>query len=386
VDSPTRNSRPSRPLRIVPEAPGFDAPKPLRARVAARGWRSCRIRFPWAILLPAFPNPCCFFAKAEDSEQIAQTASQKRLSKLPSKGGKSHQIFQLSCDLRPASIRSARMETMRPVFEFLDYREVLKEAYEERKSESPLFSYRVLADFLGLDPSNVFRILQRDAHLPARVQSRAIEFIGLSGRSAEYFLLLIAYARERNSKARMEILEKAMALRDVSRRKLEERELAYYENWWVVAVRSMLEVVDGRFRPAEIAARLSPAVTEAEVAKAMELLLDLGLAKKASSGRFVISDAHLTAGGEEKTEAVRSYQRQILSLASESLARFPKDHRDVSTIAFAVDQDAFREIREMLRECRRQIQKRIEDSKKPDRVIQLAMALFPLAPALEVDA
>lgn len=275
---------------------------------------------------------------------------------------------------------------MRPVFEYLDYRDVLKEAFEERKSVSPLYSYRMLAEFLGLDTSNVFRIIQGDAQLPARCHSRAIEFLGLSGRSAEYFLLLITYARERNNKVRMEILEKAMALRDVARRKLVDQELAYYKDWWIVAVRSMMEIVEGKVRPAEIAARLSPKVSEAEVSSAVELLLDLGLVKKASSERFVLSETHLTAGGEEKTEAVRNFQRQILALASESLERFPREQRDISTITFAVDRDASQEIREMLRECRRQIQKRVEDAKQPDRVLQLAIALFPLAPALEVDS
>lgn len=275
------------------------------------------------------------------------------------------------------------MEPMRPVFEYLDYRGILKDAYEERKAGSPLYSYRMLAESFGLDTGNVFRILQGDAHLPARCQSRAIEFLGLTGRSAEYFLLLIAYARERNAKARNDILEKAMALRDVARRRLVDQELAYYRNWWSSGVRSLLEVTEGRARASEIAGRLVPEVSEDEVNHALELLLELGLVKKAASGKLILSEAHLTAGGDEKTEAVRGFQRQILSLASESLERFPKEQRDVSTITFAVDRNAFVEIREMLRECRRQVQKRIEESEHPDRVMQLAMALFPLAPALE---
>lgn len=275
---------------------------------------------------------------------------------------------------------------MRPVFEYLDYRDILKDAYEERKASSPLFSYRILADTLGLDPSNTFRVLQKDLHLPARCLPRVFEFLGLTGRSAEYFQLLTAYARERNGEARKEILEKALALRDVARRKLVDQELAYYRDWWVVAVRSMLEVVQGRVRPAEIAARLNPPVSENDVERALELLLELGLAKKASSGRIMLSETHLTAGGEEKVEAVRDFQRQILSMAAESLERFPREQRDISTITFAVDREAFVEIREMLRECRRQIQKRIEESRNPDRVLQLSMALFPLAPAPAEDS
>jgi uncharacterized protein (TIGR02147 family) len=272
---------------------------------------------------------------------------------------------------------------MRPVFEYLDYRDILKDAYEERKASSPLFSYRILAETLALDPSNTFRVLQKDLHIPSRCLPRVLEFLGLTGRAAEYFQLLTAYARERNTDARKELLEKALALRDVARRRLVDQELAYYRDWWVVAVRSMLEVVQGRVRPAEIAERLCPAVSESDVERALELLLELGLAKKASSGRIVLSETHLTAGGEKRVEAVRDYQRQVLSLAAESLERFPREQRDVSTITFAVDREAFVEIREMLRECRRQIQKRIEESRNPDRVLQLSMALFPLAPAPE---
>jgi len=272
---------------------------------------------------------------------------------------------------------------MHPIFEYLDYRDLLKDAFEQRKAERPLYGYRMLAEELGQDTSNIFRILQKDAHLPARCQSRAIEFLGLSGRSAEFFVLLIAYARERNTEARQEILEKAMALRDVESRQLAAKESAYFRDWWVVAVRSLLEVVEGRSQASLLGSRLRPQVAEAEIDNALDLLLELGLVKKASSGRLSLSEAHLNAGGEAMTQAVRGFQRQILSLASESLERFPKDQRDLSTLTFAVNSSTFSEIREMLKEFRQQLQKRVEDSPHPDRVMQLSIAFFPLAPAAE---
>lgn len=272
---------------------------------------------------------------------------------------------------------------MRSIFEYLDYRDLLKDAFEDRKASSPLYSYRMMAEALGQDTSNIFRILQKDAHLPARCQSRAIEYLNLTGRSAEYFVLLIAYSREKDPQARHDILEKAMSLRDVANRQLGENELAYFRDWWVVAVRSLLEVVEGRVQPATMASRLCPAIQESDVVKALDMLQELGLVKKASSGRLVLTEAHLNAGGDEKTQAVRHFQRQILALASESLERFPKEQRDVSTLTLAVDRTAFMEIRGMLREFRQQIQKRVEEAPRPDRVMQLSMAFFPLAPAQE---
>ena len=271
---------------------------------------------------------------------------------------------------------------MKPVFEYLEYRCYLKDAFDERKASNPFFSYRVLAESLGLDTSNLFRILHEEAHLPARCQPRTLEFLGLSGRSAEYYSMLVAYARERGAKSRNDILEKAMSLRDVARRQLEEEQLAsYFGNWWVVAVRSLLEVTDGRCVPSELARRLSPAVSESEIERSLKILEDLGLVKKASSGRLVLAEAHVTAGGEVRTKAVRQFQRQILALASESLERFAREDRDVSTLTLALDAPTFAQIREILRECRRQIQKCVEDAPTPDRVMQLSMAFFPLAPA-----
>lgn len=268
---------------------------------------------------------------------------------------------------------------MKSVFDYLDYRDMLKDRFEERKSSS-FYSYRMMADSFGMDTSYLFRILQHEEHLPARCQSRATEFLGLTGRSAEYYLLLIAYARERNAKSKKEILEKALALRDVSRHELLDAEIAYYQEWWVAALRALLEVSGGRAVPKELASKLVPPVSEEEVAKALLLLEQLGFVKKLSSERLVSTEVHVTSGTTgEKIAAVHRYQRIILDLASQALARFPKERRDVSTLTVAVDMEAHLEIRGLLRECRRQIQTCVERVKAPDTVMQIAMAYFPVS-------
>ncbi len=272
-----------------------------------------------------------------------------------------------------------RIENMRPIFEYLDYRDLLKDALDDRKAANPTYSFRMMGEALGLHTSNVFRILSKESHLPARCQSRAVDYLGLTERSASYFLLLVGYARERSGKARQKLLEKAMALRDVNRVDLGEKELAYFRDWWVAAVRGVLETVDGKANPADIARKLRPGVTETQVAAALELLLDLGLVKKGVSGTLLVGDPHLgVSRGPEKVQAVRQYQRQTLGLAADALERFPAEIRDVTTLTMAVDQIVFDQVRELLRDCRHQIQKHTDAAKKPDRVMQLVMAYFPL--------
>ncbi len=268
---------------------------------------------------------------------------------------------------------------MKLVFDYLDYRDLLRDAYEEKKAHLPLYSYRMMAESLEVDGSYLFRVLQKELQLPARCVPRALNLLGLVGRQAEYFQLLVAYSRERKSAAKGEILEKAMSLRDVERRELAGGELRLFRDWWIVVVRCLLDVMGGRAVPHEIAHRMRPAITEEQVKEAFDLLLELGLVKKAGSGRLVPAQTHLTASGEQRDKAVADFQKQIMQLAQESIDRFPRERRDISTLSLAIDERAFADIRSMLRECRRQIQKRAEEAPHPDRVMQLAMAYFPVA-------
>jgi uncharacterized protein (TIGR02147 family) len=269
---------------------------------------------------------------------------------------------------------------MKEVFEYLDYRDLLRDAYEEGKASNPILSYRTLAARLGTDASYLFRVLRKEQHLPAQCTPNALEFLDLSGRGAEYFQLLLAYGRTRGKRQKQEILAKAFGLRDVDRRRMGEKEIAFFRDWWVVGVRCLLEVSQGRAEPQELAERFQPPVPTEEVRKALDVLLELGLLKKVPSDRLFPTEAHITAGGDEKVLALRAFQAQVLDLAKESLERFPPGMRDVSTLTLAVDGDGFRDIREMLRECRRQIQKRVEKSVRPDRVLELSMAFFPIVP------
>ncbi|MEO7423846.1 MAG: TIGR02147 family protein [Fibrobacteria bacterium] len=268
---------------------------------------------------------------------------------------------------------------MRPVFEYLDYRNYLRDAFEERKRLDTRLSYRKLAATLGLDASNLHKIFQARGHLPARCQTRVLKFLGLSHRSAEYFLLLVAHARERGELARMDILERARRLQDVPRLTLEDRELLFYQKWWTSVVRLLLEVHEGRAVADKLAKSVCPPITPTEAQASLDLLLELGLVKKAVSGRLKLGEAHLTAGGEKKSKAVHDYQSQIFELAIASLHRFSRNERDVSTVTFAVDEKAHQAILDILRECRRQVQKQADSTRQPKRVMQLAMAFFPVS-------
>ena len=260
-----------------------------------------------------------------------------------------------------------------------DYRDFLKSYYDKRKEEMPFYSYRMMGDKLGLDSSYLYRVLQKKQHLPAHALPAAKDILDLSGRSAEYFDLLYSAAVSKDKGKREELMAKALALRDVDRHNLEAAELKLLRNWWIPAVRAYLELNGGVVNIKQIARDICPPISEAQAEEAIEILKEVGLVKKLASGKLALTDAHLTVGGPEKASAVREFQKQVLSLASDALENVPVTERNISTLTLSVDQSCFEDLGDMLREFRRLVQKRVDEAKSPDRVMQLSMAFYPVA-------
>ena len=260
-----------------------------------------------------------------------------------------------------------------------DYRDFLKEYYDRRKTEMPLYSYRMMGDKLGLDSSYLYRVLQKKQHLPAHALPAAKDILALSGRQAEYFELLYSAAVTKDKNKREELMAKALSLRDVHLHCLQQAELKLLENWWIPAVRAYLELNGGVVNLKQIAKDICPPITEEQAKEAIDTLLEVGLIKKMASGKLALTDAHLTVGGPEKAKAVRHFQKEVLRLAAESLENTPVEERNVSTLTLSVDQACFDDLGDMLKEFRKEIQIRVDKCIVPDRVMQLNLALFPVA-------
>lgn len=268
---------------------------------------------------------------------------------------------------------------MNSIFEYLDYRDFLKYYYEERKRKLPLFSYQMFGTKLNISASHLFHVLEKKRHLPVRCTPAAKKCLELTGRASEYFDLLLAASRTKKLKERDELMNKAFQLKDIHRRALEKEELTYLSQWWTVVIRSFLQMNQGRIDLNGIANSIRPQVSIDQVKESIELLKSLGFVVNIGHGRVKLSDSHLTIRGEEKFEAIRQFQSQVMNLAQSSLKDVAPTERDISTLTMAIDEDCFSDIKIMLQEFRRQIQIRIDECPVPSRVMQLNLALFPVS-------
>jgi uncharacterized protein (TIGR02147 family) len=265
----------------------------------------------------------------------------------------------------------------RPLREFLDYREYVREWYEARHRARPLFSLRSFAAKVGLDASFLHRLMKGERHVSEDGAKVLIHFFGLAGDDAEYFRRLVAYARARSDKEAREQFEVIQGMRGVRRRTLAEHR--YWSQWWIPAVRSMLSIVDLREDFASLGAGMVPPLEESLVREAIDTLQEMGLARRDEEGCWRPVEAHLQTGLQTiGSETIREFHRQSLGLALRAIDEIPPEERYVGAITFSVDGEGYADLVEMIREFRVQVRERIDECEHPDRVVQLNFQMVPL--------
>ena len=229
--------------------------------------------------------------------------------------------------------------------EISDYRDLLKNYYTQRKLDMPLYSYKIMGQKLGLETSQIFRVLNKELHLPNRSIPLAKDLLDLKGRKGELFEILVAASKTKSPAKKDKLYKMALALQDVDLRKLSASEYLFLSKWW---------------------------------REAITVLKDLKLITPLASERYAATTANFTsAGSATKTAAIRSYQNQLLALAQNSLIAVEPAKRNISSLLVGVDEDCFADLNEMTLEFRRQVQRRVAEVNKPNRAMQFVFALYP---------
>ncbi|MBD3320803.1 MAG: TIGR02147 family protein [Chitinivibrionales bacterium] len=270
---------------------------------------------------------------------------------------------------------------MRDIFEYLDYRGFLQDFYAAEKQSKKFFSYRYMADKIGVNHSSLIKILARKRHLSGRNIPAVLSLCNLQGPRADYFTNLVYFTKAKSDTACKPYLEKMLALRDCPSARILKDRYEYFSKWYYAAVRSLLDCIEFRGDYALLARKLNPPITESRARAAIALLVRLKFIRKDTRGVYRVTDAHVTTGESWESAAISTYQRETIQLAASSLERDKKETRDISTLTMSVDREALDDIKNILREARAAIIRRVDEipDDRLDRVYQLNMQYIPLS-------
>jgi uncharacterized protein (TIGR02147 family) len=269
-------------------------------------------------------------------------------------------------------------QSMKSVSEYLDYRDFLKDFYEEKKSKHSFFSYRLFGAKIGIDSSYLAKVLIKNRNISNAAIDKIAVFCGLKDREADYFETLVHFVKAKSLKESKLLFEKLLSLKNTSSKALLENQYSFYQKWYHSAIRSLLEFYDFKGDYKALAQQLSPPISAKEAKESIRLLEKLKLVGKDADGRYRMTDVAITTGPQWSSLAIAAFQEETIRLSLGSLTRHPKKHRDISTITMNINEDNFEEIREKISEFRNSIINYVHEQESPDRVVQLNIQIFPL--------
>jgi uncharacterized protein (TIGR02147 family) len=265
------------------------------------------------------------------------------------------------------------------IFEYLDYREFLRDFYREQKQKHFFFSFRFLSQKTKIDPAHIARVFQCKRHLSEKSLAPFIALCKFNDEEKRYFDQLVAFNMARTERQAGQAFEALLSLSSVKSLTLRPEQYGFYTKWYYTAVRALIAM--HRFTDndcSRIGQTLSPPITASQARQAVKLLLKLGLVRKEPDGILSVTDVHITTGAQWRSLAVNAFQTETLRLARESLDRHEKELRDISTVTIGIKRDRMDEIRQRIAEFRKSIIHCAEEDQEPDDVYQLNIQLFPL--------
>jgi uncharacterized protein (TIGR02147 family) len=265
------------------------------------------------------------------------------------------------------------------IFEYVDYREYLRDYYKAGKEHLSQFSYRYLARMAGFSSPNFFKlVMDGDRNLSNESIDKFAKALKLDEEEKRFFGDLVAFDQAEVAAERNEAFERvAASQRFRQARRIDSSMFSYLSRWYHPVIRELAARDDFRRDPDWINDKLSPSITAEEIEDSLELLFDMGLLVEDEQGRISRGDPSLTTGHEVGSLAVGNYHRQMLERAAGSIEDVPSHLRDISGQTVCINPDRVGELKERIQAFRETLLDLCDRDPDPETVFQINFQLFP---------
>jgi uncharacterized protein (TIGR02147 family) len=266
------------------------------------------------------------------------------------------------------------------LFEYLNYREFLRDFCTEKQKTNPHFSYRFLSQKIGLrSPGFLSWVIQGKRNISNQLIVKLARAMRMNSREAEYFDHLVRCNQAKDREEKQYEYEKLLSFRRGRIAQVTVDQYEFYEKWYYVALRELVAICSISDDYKTAALLLEPRIAPAEAKAGLELLMRLGMVRKNRKGVYERTDAVITSKGEVDPAAVHRFQIASMELAAGALSRISRNLRDISSCTLSVDEHAFLKINERIAALRAEVLELARGVEQPDRVMQLNIQLFPLS-------
>jgi uncharacterized protein (TIGR02147 family) len=265
------------------------------------------------------------------------------------------------------------------LLDYLDYRQYLRDIFEERKRLVVGFSHRNLARKLLLTaPGHMLFIIQGKRRLTEEIARRFAKYMKFSKKEIDYLFLLIRYTDAKSASEKQFTFEELLSIRQRKATKMSLDSSRFYEKWYYSAIRASLDIIPFKGNFSGLARLLYPPITALETKRAVEILKELKMVKKDENGYWRPAEKLISTGDKWQSATIHNLHQQFMDLAKESLMLFQKEERETSSLTVTASAESFKLIKRKIQDLRDYIMSTASTEQNPDRVLQVNFQLFPL--------
>lgn len=266
------------------------------------------------------------------------------------------------------------------VFEYLNYRKLLQDCYEDRKRSNSAFSYRLLASKVGFSSPGFFsNIIKGKRNISAEYILKFAELFKYNKAETEFFELLVLFDQAKNHAQKKYYFERILSHRKSKIKVTDAQQYEFYSKWYYTAIREIIDLKPFRSNFEELARQVSPPITTVEAQRAVEFLEKAGFIEKGCDGFFRQSDRFITTGYEAQSVAITNFLMGTADLAKEAIDRYPRDKRSMATLTLTLSEESYAVLHERLKGVARELMEIARSEKKPDRVYHVNFHVFPMS-------
>ncbi len=269
---------------------------------------------------------------------------------------------------------------MAEIFEYTDYRKYLKDTFAELKAANREFTYRYIAQELGLRSAGYLtQIIQGTSNLSKKLIQKIILFFELKKRESKYFELMVSYNQTESHDEKKNVYKKMIVFQKGKVQTLNPEEFEFYDHWYYSAIRAVLNYYpfDGDFE--KLASMVIPRISISEARKAVAALEKMGFIFKNEDGSYSLTAKHITTGPAVDSVVINNVVLNTLDIAKDALYRFKKEERSFSALTLSVSDEGYQNIKNRIDDFRREIVEMVKADKNVGKVCQVNFQLFPLS-------
>ncbi len=268
-----------------------------------------------------------------------------------------------------------------PVETYLSYKEFLGDIFQKIQEFQPRYIFKDFAEQLGYSrENNTIRLVIRGSRiLNNKKADQVAHALGLSGKSRQYFILLVRFNNEKIPNNREKLFQQLLEIRKKKAKTLTEDQLEYFSSWYNPIIREMMALSSIDTSPESIQNNLTFSLRLGEIKKSIELLERIGAIKyDRKRKRLLPSRETLETEQDLENMSIIRYHQKMIEMGRESITQVDPDQRSITGLTLCIPEELIPTMKDKIDKLLDEFVE-LEADIPSSRIYQVNVQLFPFS-------